>query len=256
MVRASPHRPRDCIHLVNRDGHKAPKKRYSWRMTDDRWVCFDVNGTLLDPGSIARAWGALEEAVRPLVFGALQDAVHASQVDTMTGAFRPLGELLGHALRRRAALAGLDPGPAQAAVALVPEMDPYEDAAVALGALAAAGLRLAAVTNSAADVARAGLGHAGLLDHLDEIVSVEEVGRFKPHPDVYEHALRRLGATAGDTWFVAGHWWDVTGAKRCGLRTAWIAREERTLTGCADPPPDVSAPDLIAAADAIAESLP
>jgi 2-haloacid dehalogenase len=112
------------------------------------------------------------------------------------------------------------------------------------------GRRIAAVTNSAAPTARAGLGRAGLLDRIDDVVSVTEVGRFKPHPEVYAHALRRLGAQAETTWFVAGHWWDTTGAGRAGLRTAWVAREEGELTGSADPP-DVRAADLREAAAAI-----
>lgn len=225
-------------------------------MSPDRWVCFDVNGTLLDPGSLARAWGPLGPAVEPLVFGALQDAVHASQVDTITGRFRALKDLLRMSLERRARLAGLDPAPAAEAVALLGEMAPYPEAAPALGALREAGLRLAAVTNSTAAGAEVGLGHAGLLDLLDEVVSVEELGRFKPHPDVYAHALERLGgAEAEATWFVAAHWWDVTGAKRQGFRTAWVGHEERELTGCSEPH-DVEAEDLLGAARGILDAGP
>ena len=106
------------------------------------------------------------------------------------------------------------------------------------------------MTNSPGRTARAGLGHAGLLDRIDEVVSVTEVGRFKPHPEVYAHALRLQPAQAAQTWFVAGHWWDTTGAGRAGLRTAWVAREEGELTGNADPP-DVRALDLREAAAAI-----
>ncbi|MBA3328280.1 MAG: HAD-IA family hydrolase [Solirubrobacterales bacterium] len=215
----------------------------------DRWICFDVNGTLLDPGTLARAWGEDAGRAHPLIFAALQEAVFAAGVDAMTGELRPLPELLGATLARRARLAGLDPACAEQAVALAREMDAYPDAAPALDALADAGFRLAAVTNSTAEAVTAALGHAGLLDRLAEVVGIDEVGRPKPHPDVYAHALRRLGAEAEETWFVAGHWWDVTGAKRAGLRTAWVAREERELLSCA-PPPDVSASDLrVAAAD-------
>ena len=52
-------------------------------------------------------------------------------------------------------------------------------------------------------------------------------------------------------WFVAGHWWDVTGAARVGLRTAWIGRDEGVLLPSA-PEPDVRAADLREAAEAIA----
>jgi 2-haloacid dehalogenase len=67
---------------------------------------------------------------------------------------------------------------------------------------------------------------------------------------VYRSALDVLGLEAGGTWFVAGHWWDCAGAKRAGLRTAWVARDEGALLESA-PEPDVRAADLKEAAEAI-----
>jgi 2-haloacid dehalogenase len=82
-------------------------------------------------------------------------------------------------------------------------------------------------------------------------VSVEAVGAYKPDPRVYAHALEVLGVAAGETWFVAGHWWDVWGAKCTGLRTAWVGRDEGALLGTV-PEPDVRAADLAEVAEAIA----
>jgi 2-haloacid dehalogenase len=82
-------------------------------------------------------------------------------------------------------------------------------------------------------------------------MSVEAVGAYKPDPRVYGHALEVLGTPAGETWFVAGHWWDVWGAKRAGLRTAWVARDEGALIETV-PDPDVRAADIADAAERIA----
>lgn len=214
------------------------------------WILFDVNGTLLDPRKVAEAWSGEAERMRPLVAPALQQAVHAAQVDTLAGEFRPLPDLLQSALARQAALNGLDPGPASDAVELTKQMDPYPDVPGGLDALSGAGLRLAAVTNSARDSAEQALEHAGIGDRFELVIGADEVQRYKPHPDVYRHALQRTDANAPDTWFVAAHWWDVTGAKRAGLRTAWLAREEQELLGCT-PEPDIRAADLAEAAERI-----
>jgi 2-haloacid dehalogenase len=109
------------------------------------------------------------------------------------------------------------------------------------------------VTNSAADAARSALDAAGLLEHMHAVIGADAAGAYKPDPRVYRNALGVLGLEPGETWFVAGHWWDVAGAKRCGLRTAWIARDEGLLLGSA-PEPDVRAADLKEAAEAIAAS--
>jgi 2-haloacid dehalogenase len=194
-------------------------------------VLFDVNGTLLDPRAITGSEDGL---------GILDLTVMQAMADTMTGQARPFPEYMRAALE----IAGADVERGLQAAAALP---PYPDARGALEALRAAGHTPVALTNSAADAGRAALEAAGLLEHLEAVIGADAVGAYKPDPRVYEHALTELGADAHDTWMVAGHWWDVHGAKRAGLRTAWIARDEGELvSSTADP--DVRATDL---ADAV-----
>ena len=197
-------------------------------------VLFDVNGTLLDPRGITGSEDGL---------GILDLTVMQSMVDTMTGRARPFGDYMRAALE----IAGADVERGLAAAAALP---PYPDARGALEALRTAGHTPVALTNSAGDAARAALEAAGLLEHVETVIGADAVGAYKPDPRVYEHALSELGAAAGETWMVAGHWWDVHGAKRAGLRTAWIARDEGELLSTT-PEPDVRAQDLADAAGRI-----
>lgn len=198
-------------------------------------VLFDVNGTLLDPRAITGSEDGL---------GILDLTVMQSMVDTMTGATRPFGEYMRAALR----IAGAEVERGLAAARTLP---PYPDALDALTSLRAAGHTPVALTNSAADAARDALGAAGLMPQLETVIGADAVGAYKPDPRVYRHALSELGAEAAQTWMVAGHWWDVAGAKRAGLRTAWVGRDEGTLLETV-PEPDVRAHDLADAAGRIA----
>jgi 2-haloacid dehalogenase len=218
-------------------------------VTAPRWVVFDLNGTLVDPGPLAAAWGDPVQH-RSVAIAALRDAVLQAMADTHAGVFRPFPELLEAGLARQAALAGLDAALAPQAAQRAAEMPAYPDAAEALATLRGAGLRVAVLTNSATDAAEGVLRSAGLRDLVHEVVGVDQVGRYKPHPDVYAHGLRVLRAAAGDAWFVAGHGWDVGAAKRAGMRTAWVAREEIVLLR-AVPAPDIESPDLLGAAEQI-----
>src|SRR5215218_250772 len=211
-------------------------------------VLFDVNGTLLDPRGLTASW---EGAPSGLGLSVLDHTVLQSMVDTMTGEFRPFTDYIRAALAHRAELLGLGDEAVEAGMAAAAALPPYPDAADALARLRLAGHTPCAVTNSAADAARAALTQAGLIEHLDAVVGADAAGAYKPDPRVYRHALDVLGLQAGETWFVAGHWWDVTGAKRAGLRTVWIARDEGALLTSA-PEPDVRAADLKEAAEAIA----
>ena len=211
-------------------------------------VLFDVNGTLLDPRALTASW---EGAPSGLGLSVLDQTVLQSMVDTITGEFRPFPEYIRAALAHRAALAGLGDDAVQRGMAAAAALPPYPDADDALSRLRVAGHTPSALTNSAADAARSALRDAGLIDHFHAVMSVEAVGAYKPDLRVYAHALEVLGASAADTWFVAGHWWDVTGAKRAGLRTVWIGRDEGPLIRSA-PEPDIRAADLTEAAEAIA----
>src|SRR3954469_3649135 len=211
-------------------------------------VLFDVNGTLLDPRALTAAW---EGAPSGLGLSVLDQTVMQSMVDTLTGEFRPFVDYIGAALAHRAELLGLGDDAVESGLAAAAALPPYPDAADALARLRVAGHTPSAATNSAADAPRAALGEAGLLEHMHAVIGADAVGAYKPDPRVYRNALEVLGLEAGATWFVAGHWWDVAGAKRCGMRTAWIARDEGVLLE-SGPEPDVRAADLKQAAEAIA----
>jgi 2-haloacid dehalogenase len=202
------------------------------------WVLFDLNGTLVDPSGIGE----------PLMPAALDDAVQLAMVTTLTGGRTSFRDLIGAALRRQLVLAGRDGRDAEPALQRLASMPAYPEARAALERLAAGGARLGVLTQSSAEAAEQVLGAAGLREALETVISADDAGAFKPDPRVYRLALQRVG---GPAWLVAAHWWDVAGAARAGLRTAWVSRHDRVYPD-AGPAPDVRAADLLEAAEAIA----
>jgi 2-haloacid dehalogenase len=63
--------------------------------------------------------------------------------------------------------------------------------------LRAAGLRLAALTNSTEQVARAQLQHAGLIDAFELVLSADAVRRLKPAPEPVPDGGRADGRDGG-----------------------------------------------------------
>jgi 2-haloacid dehalogenase len=113
-----------------------------------------------------------------------------------------------------------------------------------LASLKASGYALYAFSNGVEASLRALLGQAGLLPQLDGIVSVDEIGTFKPDPRVYHHVARRLGFALSDTWLVSSNPFDVIGAKAAGLSAAWIKRGAGVAFDSWGIEPDVIASDL------------
>tara|TARA_B100001146_G_C16121296_1_gene408139 strand:- start:185 stop:859 length:675 start_codon:yes stop_codon:yes gene_type:complete len=62
-----------------------------------------------------------------------------------------------------------------------------------------------------------------LLD-FDEIISVESVGQFKPHPSVYRFASQKLNREPNQIMMVAAHSFDILGARHSGFRGAYVNR--------------------------------
>jgi 2-haloacid dehalogenase len=65
---------------------------------------------------------------------------------------------------------------------------------------------------------------AGLSDHLDAILSADEVRVYKPDPRVYALGTARFGLEPGEIAFVSGNGWDAAGAARFGFRVCWVNR--------------------------------
>lgn len=119
----------------------------------------------------------------------------------------------------------------------------YPDVIQNLQRMRDAGLRLAILTNSTLETAEAQLTFAGLKDYFDQVISTDEISRFKPDPDVYRLAAKRLGLETSELRLVTAHDWDVTGAVKAGCAAAFVARPGQILNPFG-PQPDVKGSDL------------
>lgn len=170
-----------------------------------------------------------------------------------SGTFKPFREIAGGALAVLAAQRGLptDPRAIEAVLDGFQTLDPHPEAAPAFERLRAAGVTVATLSNGGVESTRGLLERCGLLPLVARVMGVDEVRRYKPAGAVYLHAARTLGLDPGRVAMVAVHAWDLEGARRAGLATAWASRLERRYHP-AMAPPDVSAADLLGVAEALA----
>jgi 2-haloacid dehalogenase len=212
---------------------------------------FDVNETLLDLAALdphfERVFGDADARGRWF-----QQMIQSALVATVTNAYSQFGAVAVAALEMTAAQAGVElrKEDRDAIAAQLRRLPAYAEVPGALERLRAAGLRLAALTNSTEQVARAQLQHAGLIDAFELVLSADAVRRLKPAPEPYRMAAERMGVTAGEVRLVAAHAWDVAGATRAGCAAAFVARPGKVLDPLVEPP-DVTGGDLAEVADRI-----
>ncbi|TVP57551.1 MAG: haloacid dehalogenase type II [Halomonadaceae bacterium] len=213
-----------------------------------RLCLFDVNETLLDLGGLdglfAEFFGV--EGVRQEWF---DQVLHNAFVATITERYQPFGEIASGALtmvaqRREQALTQAQH---RAVLAGMVQLPPHPEVPEALAQFKQAGFRLAALTNSTAEVVCRQLSHVGLTDMFEQILSVDVVQRLKPAQEPYRYAAKSLGVPVRQLRMIAAHGWDIAGAAAAGCATAFVARPGMI----ADPliaPPDITGCDLMAVA--------
>lgn len=105
-------------------------------------------------------------------------------------------------------------------------LDCYPEVRETLDRLRAVGLKTAILSNGAPPMLDSAVSNAGLSDKLDAILTVEDVGIFKPDPRVYQLAVDRLlGGTGPERiCFLSSNAWDVAGAAHFGFQVVWINR--------------------------------
>jgi 2-haloacid dehalogenase len=103
-------------------------------------------------------------------------------------------------------------------------LDPFPEVSGVLANLKKARFATAILSNGSPAMLRAAVEAANLGPLLDAVLSVEEVGVFKPHPDVYQLAVNRLGMPAAQIAFVSANGWDAYAASAFGMRVIWCNR--------------------------------
>jgi putative hydrolase of the HAD superfamily len=93
----------------------------------------------------------------------------------------------------------------------------------AIDALKARGVKLALVTNGAADMQRVKVERFALTHRFDHIQIEGEHGFGKPEERAYLHAMDALGVTAVDTWMIGDNLeWEVEAPQRLGIYAIWM----------------------------------
>ncbi len=203
-------------------------------------LVFDVNETLSDMSPLGRRFadvGAPAHLAKAWFAGLLRDGFALTAV----GAMEPFARIATENLR--VSLHGLTlERPVEDAVRHVMDgfatLEVHPDVPDGIRALRDLGIRLVTLSNGAAAVAEGLCERAGIGDCVEALLSVEDAGIWKPAAGAYAHALERCGIDAMEAMLVAVHPWDIDGAARAGLATAWVSRDDGPY------PAHLRAPDL------------
>ncbi len=212
-------------------------------------LVFDVNETLLDMSPLRIDFEDVFGSADALGewFARL---LHGSLVSNHLDDYRAFGVIGVEALLLVAERRGVDLDEATATelVTRLAILPAHLDVIPALEGLLDAGFRTAALTNGSTKAANVQIENAGLHTFIQRVISVEELGRFKPDPATYRHAAHVMDVDVAQSMLISAHDWDVAGALNAGASAAFVQRPGGfwSLPG---PMPEVFGADLKAIAD-------
>ena len=195
---------------------------------------FDLFGTLVDISSISKVF--LEIGVKlndPKLFVEIwhsKQIQYALIMNAFGGKFEPFSQLSLRALRFTAKINHLQLGAEQ--INKVNEaklnLDPFPDSKGGLEELKTKGDRviIAILSNGEAAKTDKLLINIGLKQYFDYVISAEDVKKYKPSPEPYILASKRLGVPISDICLVSSNLWDIAGGQATGMQTCWIDRGE------------------------------
>jgi 2-haloacid dehalogenase len=195
------------------------------RMQGIQACVFDAYGTLFDVHS---AVARLRERVGTQA-DALSQLWRTKQLEytwlrALMGRHTDFWQVTGDALDYALARTGVDPAVREPLMQAYLALDAYPEVPDVLRRLRAAGLKTAILSNGEPRMLAAGARSAGIDDLLDAVLTVEDVGIFKPHRKVYQLAVDRLAVRPDQIAFQSSNAWDVSGAATFGLRAVWVNR--------------------------------
>ncbi len=195
-------------------------------LTGIRACVFDAYGTLFDYASAAQGCrGELGDNLRPLITLWRDKQLQYTWLRSLQSRHADFWQVTQEALDFALETLGLDdPSLRQRLMELYMRLDAFPEVPEVLRRLKSVGFQTAILSNGSPAMLKAAVNHARIGDLLDAVLSVEEVGVYKPHPKVYRLAVDRLGASAKAVSFQSSNAWDAYAASAFGMRVVWVNR--------------------------------
>lgn len=192
---------------------------------------FDAYGTLFDVDAAARraasepGGAALAAAWPGLSADWRRKQLEYTWLRSLAGAHVDFWQVTQDALDWAMEAASLDDPALRARLLdLYRRLDSFTEVPEVLRTLQGQGVRLAILSNGSRDMLDEAVASAGLDGMLDAVLSVDDVGIFKPAPAVYDMVGARFGTAPGDVLFVSSNGWDICSGAAYGFRTLWVNR--------------------------------
>jgi 2-haloacid dehalogenase len=201
-------------------------------------VTFDSYSTLVDVDAVEAALA--ERVPDPEAVSTLwrERSLAYTFVANAIDAYQPFYAMNRDALEHALAAHGVDLPEAECEAILETyhDLDVFEDVRAGIERLHDGGYPCYVVSNGNPEMLDSMVDGAAIDDLLEDTVSADEIGTFKPDAALYRHAAARTGTPIEGIAHVSAGWFDVLGAIHAGMQGVWVDRKGRPWDAFGDEP--------------------
>jgi len=107
---------------------------------------------------------------------------------------------------------------------LYKELIPYPEVKECLDGLKSKKIKIAILSNGTPDLLKRLVESNNIQNYFDDIMSVENVGVYKPDSKVYEMPIKKYSCKPENICFLSSNTWDVSGGGVFGYNAIWVNR--------------------------------
>ena len=189
-------------------------------------VTFDSYSTLVDVTAAERALAARVDD--PTAVSALwrNRSLAYTFVGNHVDAYEPFYEVNRDALTYALEATGADVSEVERdeILAIYHELDVFEDVREGLARIRDGGYDCHVLSNGNPEMLESMVAHADIGDLVEDTISADEIGIFKPDSALYRHAAARTETPVEELVHVSAAWFDVMGARHAGMQAVWLNR--------------------------------
>ncbi len=107
---------------------------------------------------------------------------------------------------------------------LYKKLSPYPELKKCLNDLREKKIKTCILSNGSPELLNQLTENADVKNLFDDLISIEEVGIYKPDPKVYQLVTKKYSCNADEVCFMSSNTWDVVGGGYYGYQSVWVDR--------------------------------
>ncbi len=193
-------------------------------------ILFDVYETLLDMTEVERRVNHLLDSKRGYTLW-FEMFMQYCFVDNCTVQFNNFSSIASATMQMAGRTMGksIEDSSIKSVMEMLKHLPVYEEVQKGLSVLHNHDFLIAALTNSPQQTVLDRMERTGLISYFEMVLSAEHVKKYKPSPEVYEWACKKLKVKPEETLMVSAHGWDIAGAANAGMQTAYMKQSKQML---------------------------